>query len=132
MSRAGKDKGARAERELASIFKEHGIAAKRGFVWLKQSDVVGLPGIHVECKFVEKLNYLEALEQAVRESEKRNDGAPAVFSKKSRKGWSVTMRLDDWLSLYFYALKGGFNDDAENKNFTALNDEEGNHERGGV
>lgn len=120
MSRAGKDKGARAERELAAIFQEHGLDAKRGYVYLKQSDVVGLPGIHVECKFVEKLNYLEALEQAIREAKKRQDGAPAVFSKKSRKGWTVTQRLDDWLTIYFYALKGGYGHDTKSENFTAL------------
>lgn len=108
MSAKERAKGARAERELAAIFNEHGIAAHRGYVQFKQSDVIGLPGIHVECKAVEALNYVKALEQADIESKKRGDGVPAVFSKKSRKGWTVTMHLEDWLTLYFYATKGGY------------------------
>ena len=65
-----RQKGARGERELAKIFREHGYDARRGQQYCGASgdaDVIGLPGIHVECKRVEKLNLLDAVGQSVRE-----------------------------------------------------------------
>ena len=63
-------------------------------------DLVGLPGIHVEVKRVEKLNVSEAMRQAERDAERFLDGAPAVFHRRNREPWLVTMRLSDWLALY--------------------------------
>ena len=63
-------------------------------------DVVGLPGIHIEVKRVERLNVVEAMEQSVRDSERMGDGVPALFHRRNRKPWLVTMRLEDWLVLY--------------------------------
>lgn len=37
-------------------------------------DLEGLPGVHIECKRVERLNIPEAMGQAVRDSEKFKDG----------------------------------------------------------
>ena len=59
-----------------------------------------LPGIHIECKRVERLNVPEAMRQAIRDSEAFQDGAPAVFHRRSREPWLVTMRLADWIALY--------------------------------
>ena len=101
MGKASRDKGARAERMLRDELRDHGFEdVTRGFVWNHTYDLVGLPHIHVECKFVEKLNIRQALAQAEEESEKRQDGMPTVFSKTSRKPWIVTMNLDDWVKLY--------------------------------
>ena len=116
-------KGARAERELAEIFRANGIDAHRGYVYLKQSDVVGLPGIHVECKFVEKLNVRAALRQAEAEAQKRNDGVPVVFSKQSRDGWIVAMRLEDWINLY----KKEVRHESKGDGFETLADKEERH-----
>ena len=106
MKKAGKaarDKGSRFERELSKLFNEHGFSTHRGYVFHKQSDVVGLLGIHVEAKAVERLNPWAALQQAITESDKRKDGMPTVFWKRSRKGIMVCMRFDDWMKLYTIA-----------------------------
>ena len=102
-SRAGKaarEKGARFERELSRLFNDHGFHTHRGYVFHKQSDVVDLLGIHVEAKAQERMNVWDALKQAITESEKRKDGMPTVFWKRSRKGIMVCMRFDDWMKLY--------------------------------
>ena len=93
-------KGADGERELASRLQERGIGCHRGYVQFKQSDLIGIEGIHVECKRVEKLNIHEAMEQAKRVAVKRQDGVPTVFHRRNRTEWLVTMRLDDWAEMY--------------------------------
>lgn len=95
-------KGAEGELELCKIFREHGYDCSRGgsLSFGKVPDLSGLPGIHVEVKRVEKLNVGEAMEQAIRDSERMLDGVPALFHRRNRKPWLVTMRLDDWLALY--------------------------------
>lgn len=57
------------------------------------ADIVGLPGIHAECKRVEKLNIDNAIQQAVDDSV--DSDTPAVFHRKNRKDWLVTVRLSD-------------------------------------
>lgn len=63
-------------------------------------DIEGLPGIHMEVKRVERLNLWDAMAQSIRDSERFGDGVPTVFHRRNRSPWLVTMRLDDWLSLY--------------------------------
>lgn len=95
------EKGKRAERELSSILRNNGYDTRRGQQYCGKSgdaDVVGLDGIHIECKAVERLNIHEAMEQA--ESDRKIDRIPCVFHKKNRKPWLVTMKLDDWMDLY--------------------------------
>lgn len=62
--------------------------------------MVGVPGIHVEVKRVEKLNVLEAMQQSIRDSEKFGDGLPALFHRRNRSPWLVTMTLENWLIIY--------------------------------
>lgn len=110
MGKRERDKGARGERMLKEYLNSLGLTVKRGYTFLKQSDLVDLPGIHIECKFVEKLNVRKAVDQAIEESEKRKDGMPAVFWKVSRKPWLTIMRTEDWVTLYKLArghTKGG-------------------------
>ncbi len=98
----GAKKGAAGERELAAVLQQHGYKIERegtktfGTV----PDLMGLPGIHIEVKRVERLNISEAMKQAVKDSEWFRDGAPAVFHRRNREGWLVTMRLEEWLELY--------------------------------
>ena len=102
-SRRGKsarNKGQRGERLLRDIFNFHGYETRRGDCFRHESDVVGLPGIHVEVKFQEHLNLREAMEQAIEEAERKDGGIPTVFHKKSRQPFLVTMRIDDWMELY--------------------------------
>lgn len=103
--RASRDKGARAERILAALLNECGFKVHRGYTFHHESDVVGLEGIHIECKSVEKLNIFKAMEQAAEEAEKRNDGVPVVFHKRTRTGFLVTMRVQDWIGIYRDAMK---------------------------
>ncbi len=103
MGKMSRAKGARGERELAKILREHGYEnAKRGqqFSGLNgDADVVdALSGIHIECKRVEALNIDTALEQAVRDA--REGEIPAVFHRRNNKPWKVTLKLEDFLSLY--------------------------------
>lgn len=100
--RASQRKGADGERELAKIFLEHGYNCTRGgsLSFGEVPDLSGLPGIHVECKRVERLNVQEAMEQSIRDSQRMGDGVPALFHRRNRKPWLVTMRLEDWLKLY--------------------------------
>jgi len=101
MGKREKDKGARGELELAHLLSEqYGYNVRRGSVFQGTSDLVGLTGIHPEVKRVEKLNIHDAMNQAIREADKRRDGVPTVFHRRNRTGWLVTMRLDDWISLY--------------------------------
>lgn len=96
-----KQKGARGERELSSKLKEYGYETRRGQQYCGangDADVVGLPGIHIECKRVERLNLYDAMSQA--KSDAKNNEIPTVFHRKDRCKWLVTMELEDWIKLY--------------------------------
>lgn len=101
MGKASRDKGKRGELELASVLRSHGYDCRRGQQYrggVGSPDVVGLAGIHIECKRVERLDLAAAMAQAVRDCAANR--LPAVFHRRSRAPWLVTMRLDDWLALY--------------------------------
>ena len=106
MGKFSRDKGKRGERELAGLFREHGYSdARRTSQFCGQTgdaaDVIGLPGIHVECKRVEKLNLYDAYDQARRDSEAKGNGdLPVVFHRRNNTKWLVIMGLDDWFALY--------------------------------
>lgn len=108
MGKSSQRKGAAAERELTSILRNAGYDVERGGsqTYGEIPDIVGLPGIHIECKRVERLNISEAMQQAVRDSERFEDGSPTIFHRRSREKWLVTMFLDDWLQLYLKAVGG--------------------------
>ncbi|MEZ3506870.1 MAG: hypothetical protein K1W10_08010 [Lachnospiraceae bacterium] len=94
-------KGAAGERELAGKLRDYGYNARRGQQYCGangDADVIGLPGIHIECKRVERLNIDEAMWQARRDA--KGAEIPAVFHRKNGQGWLVTMKLDDWIGLY--------------------------------
>lgn len=105
MGKASRDKGKRFERSLASRFREYGYDARRTAQYCGNtgdaSDVVGLPGIHVEAKHVEQMRLYEWMAQAIRDAEAGGKGAiPAVFHKKNNADILVTMRFEDWMNLY--------------------------------
>lgn len=96
-----KRKGADGEREWASYCRSQGYDCRRTAQYCGNtgdaSDVVGLPGIHQEVKRVERLDLEGAMAQA-----KHDAGAniPIVAHRRSRCEWLVTMRAEDWFSLY--------------------------------
>lgn len=95
-------KGAVGERELSNIFKdEYGFECRRGQQFCGKNgdaDVVGLPFIHIEVKRVEKLNIDDALSQAKRDA--KVGKIPAVFHRRNRTDWKVTMDLKDFMKIY--------------------------------
>lgn len=96
-----RQKGAAGERELARKLREYGYNCRRGQQYCGangDADVVGLEGIHIECKRAERLNIEDAVAQAVRD--KKAGELPAVFHRKNNHSWLVTMPLDDWIRLY--------------------------------
>ena len=98
-----KQKGARFERHLASLFRDYGYDARRTAQYCGNtgdaSDVVGLPGIHVEAKNQEQMRLYDWMSQAKRDSRKSGN-LPVVFHKKNCAEILVTMTLDDWMQLY--------------------------------
>lgn len=99
-------KGARFERELAKAFRAHGYdEARRTAQYCGNtgdaSDVVGLPGLHIEAKHCEKMQLYDWIAQAVRDAEASGmDKLPAVFHKKNYADILVTMRFDDFMQIY--------------------------------
>ena len=95
-------KGRGGELEICRILQAHGIPAEPGQAvsFGSTPDVVGVPGIHVEVKRVERLNVPEAMAQAVRDASRFGDGMPALFHRRNRSPWLVTMAFSDWLKLY--------------------------------
>lgn len=96
-----RQKGKRGELELARVLREYGYDARRGQQYcgaIGDPDVLGLPGIHIECKRVERLNLADAMAQAKHDA--RPGEAPAVFHRRNHAEWLVTMRLEDWVFLY--------------------------------
>lgn len=103
-----REKGKRGELELAKVLREYGYDTIRGQQFSGangDADVINLPGIHIECKRVEKLNIENAMDQAKRDAyadslKHGRDMLPAVFHRKNRCKWLVTMSLHDWMKLY--------------------------------
>ena len=95
-------KGADGERELAAVLRSYGYEIERGgsLSFGEVPDLSGLPGVHIEVKRVERLNVPEAMQQAVRDSERFSDGLPALFHRRNRQPWLVTLRLEDFMQLY--------------------------------
>lgn len=98
-----KQKGARFERSLASKFKEYGYEARRTAQYCGNtgdaSDVVGLPGIHIEAKHQERMQLYDWMDQAKRDSA-GSGNLPTVFHKKNNAEILVTMRFEDWMKLF--------------------------------
>lgn len=93
-----RNKGKRGELELAAILREYGFDARRGQQYCGASgdaDVLGLPGVHIECKRVERLNIDAAMEQAARDA--RPGEVPVVMHRRNGKPWMATMLLKDFL-----------------------------------
>lgn len=101
-----REKGATGERELAGILKKYGYDCRRGQQYCGingDADVIGIPGLHIECKRVEKLNIDDALEQSIRDA--KDGEIPVVMHRKNRKPWKVTLELDEFMKLLKAARK---------------------------
>jgi len=94
-----KRKGKRGELEFAKFCREQGYDVRRGqqYNGLEGEDVVGLPGIHVEVKRVERLNIYDAIAQSKRDARGK---IPIVAHRRNNCEWLITMRAEDWFKLY--------------------------------
>jgi Holliday junction resolvase len=93
-----RQKGARGERELAKVLKAYGYETRRGQQYCGSNgdaDVVGIPGIHIECKRVEKLNIHDAMAQSVNDA--KAGEIPVVMHRKNGTRWLITMSLEDFM-----------------------------------
>lgn len=96
-----REKGKRGELELCKLLREHGYDTRRGQQYCGangDADVVGLPGIHIECKRVERLNIYDAMTQA--KADKRDMEIPIVCHRKNNCGWLVTLEFEDFMRIY--------------------------------
>lgn len=92
-----KQKGKRGELELAKILRDFGFDARRGVQYKGGSDspdVVGIKGLHIECKRVEKGSVYDWMEQSERDA---GDEIPCVMWRRNGKRWLVIQYLDDFL-----------------------------------
>ena len=114
-----KEKGARFERKLSSIFRDYGYKARRTAQYCgntgEAADVIGLPGIHIEAKHQETMRLYEWIAQAKRDAA-GSGKIPAVFHKKNNAEILVTMELENFMDIYReweagFDLKGNANDD---------------------
>lgn len=96
-------KGARGERALANYLKERGYDARRGQQYSGangDADVVGLPGVHIECKWVEKVTPSMMQDYMIQSMNDANyNEIPVVIHKRNRHGWKVTMNAGDLVQM---------------------------------
>lgn len=101
-------KGKRGEGLVANMFRKWGYDARRSQQFCGyhgDADVIGVPYLHIEVKWVQNLDIPAAMAQADRDSDaymqKTNIGVvPVVIRKENRKPWMVTMHLDDLAGMY--------------------------------
>lgn len=95
-------KGRSGELELARVLQSYGypVEAGRAQSYGETPDLSGLHQIHIECKRCQQARLETWMEQATRDAQRFQDGIPAIFHRKDRSPWLVTMRLEDWLELY--------------------------------
>lgn len=89
-------KGCAGERELAQLLRNQGhLDARRGCQYNGlngDADVIGVKGIHIECKRQEKV-YDEAwMKQA--EGDVRKGDIPVVIYRRNHEKWKLLIRQD--------------------------------------
>lgn len=96
-----KKKGSAGERELAGKLGELlGVSLRRSQQYCGvagDADVIGVDGLHIEVKRVEKLNLSKAINQAIADA--KPDQVPIVAHRKNREQWLVTVCLQDLLAM---------------------------------
>lgn len=96
-----RNKGKRGEGMLRDFLNAHGYDTRRGQQYCGangDADVVGIDGMHIECKFTETLKPYDFVKQA--RDDAREDEIPVVFAKRSRRPWLVIMDANDFMELW--------------------------------
>jgi hypothetical protein len=96
VSRAQREKGKRGERMAAKAIEAVlKVRCRRGVQYQGGQDSadlkIDMPGIHFECKFVEREQVRAWMRQA---SSECGDNVPVVVHKRSREPWLVTLPLE--------------------------------------
>ena len=99
-----RDKGKRGEREVSKILQTAGFPARRTVQYNGRpgtaADVVGIPGLHIEVKLVEKEIIRAWYRQAQRDAHASPENEmPVIVHRKSREPWLVTMSLEDFIKI---------------------------------
>ena len=99
----GKQKGKRGELELVEALRTAGYAnARRSAQYCGNTgeapEVVGIEGLHIECKRREQIQDEVFLQQAEREAKKGL--VPLVVYRRSREKWKVCLRLEVFLAIW--------------------------------
>ena len=94
-----REKGKRGERECAKVLNAAlGIdTVRRGqqYSGIEGRDLVGIPGLHMEVKRVERLNLQKAYDQACLDSCRRSFGdVPVIFHRTNSSGWLCTVAIE--------------------------------------
>lgn len=96
-----RNKGAAYEREIAKKLREYGYKARRGQQYSGangDADVIGLEGVHLECKRTERTDLYGWLAQA--ENDARDGELPVVVHRKNNSKSLVIMDFDVFMKLY--------------------------------
>ena len=95
--RAARNKGKRGEREAAAeLNRIFGLEARRSQQYCGEAgdaDLMGIEGIHVEVKRVERFHMHPALEQA--DNDRKAGEIPLVLTRQNGKGWVACCYLND-------------------------------------
>lgn len=106
IGKSSRAKGKRGELEVAHQFQSAGFPEARraqqySGIAEGTADVIGVPGLHVEVKRVERLNLAAAYEQSARDALTAGDSdIPIVVHRKSREPWMVSMSFNDFLTVW--------------------------------
>lgn len=98
-----RQKGARAEREIAEIMRGYGYAdARRSAQYCgstgEAADVVGVDGLHIEVKFREQVRDELYIQQA--EHDARKGSLPVVLYRRKGEQWKALLRLDTFMLVW--------------------------------
>lgn len=94
--RKSRNKGKVGELELSKeLSRLFGVECRRGqqYNGIDGNDVVGLPGVHIECKRTETLSLYPAMEQATRDAAEHE--VPVVFHRRNGKQWLAVVDLEN-------------------------------------
>ena len=96
-----KRKGSAGERELAKKLKEYGYDTRRSVQYngmQGEADVVGVNGLHIECKRCQQVRDEIFMQQAERDA--RKGDIPVVMYRRNGEKWKTNMRLDHFMIIW--------------------------------
>ena len=96
--RMARSKGARGEREFASLLRDHGFESQRSARNGKTDEDVehNISGVHFEVKRVERLQIDKWVKQAERDAK---DKIPIVVYRKNGDKWRAVIPAEELLKL---------------------------------